>query len=261
MNKKVIYTVLVGDVDELIQPEVVDTSFDYICFSDHAADGKKGVWTIKKIDSIISNRTRLSRFPKLLPHRVLPEYDYSLYIDANVVICDAEFYKLVNGHIEKNVLICQLPHPTRDCIYLELEQCVNIRKISPLQYMRLHSYYTKSNMPHHYGLFENNIILRKHGNELVIRISELWWKAYNAISDRDQLSLMPIYHSVGYFPQLLLGAHENSRNSALVRCIQHTRPVCHNLSFVTRICNLLMRECVLPIYRKVNHIEGYSSQW
>lgn len=34
MKKKVIYTVLVGGYDNLMQPQVIDDSFDYICFTD-----------------------------------------------------------------------------------------------------------------------------------------------------------------------------------------------------------------------------------
>ncbi|MCD7978378.1 MAG: DUF616 domain-containing protein, partial [Tannerellaceae bacterium] len=84
MNKKVIYTCLVGNYDSLSQPGIVCEEFDYICFSNNIKEQKIGVWQIRPIPFFHGNKTRLSRYVKLNPHIVLPNYIYSLWIDANI---------------------------------------------------------------------------------------------------------------------------------------------------------------------------------
>lgn len=88
--KKVVYTALTGSYDALEQHKYVNPEYDYICFSNDFGDKKKiGIWTIRKIDYPSDDKQLQSRYPKLQPHEVLPEYDVSLYVDANVNIFDA----------------------------------------------------------------------------------------------------------------------------------------------------------------------------
>ena len=42
MNKKVIYTCLVGNYDVLRQPLAIDESYDYICFSNDIKEERVG---------------------------------------------------------------------------------------------------------------------------------------------------------------------------------------------------------------------------
>ena len=75
MNKIAIYTVLTGNYDELRQPEVIDETFDYICFSNDIRESQIGIWQVRPFDNRNTNATRESRYPKLNPHAVLPEYE------------------------------------------------------------------------------------------------------------------------------------------------------------------------------------------
>jgi len=263
--KKVVYTCLTGNIDTLLQPEIIDKTFDYICFTDkgNLRESTNGIWKIMPIESNERNPVRLSRLPKLLPHLFLEDYEYSLYIDANVKIANCQFYKYVNRHIEQEDLICQLPHPTRDCIYLELEHCYNIRKVSPWQYIRCRSLYTKSSLPKHYGLYENNVILRRHNEEKVKQASEMWWNYYKSLSNRDQLCLMLVYWNLNIKPALLLNKNENSRNSKLIECVSHNqiKSSSRKKPFITRILNKIGRELFVPIYRRIVKADDYHSQW
>ena len=79
MQKKIaVYTVLVGKYDNLQQPEYISDDFDYICFSNDIPHDHIGVWKVHKFDYTNSNRVRDSRFPKLNPHLLLPDYDFSV---------------------------------------------------------------------------------------------------------------------------------------------------------------------------------------
>lgn len=261
MKKKVIFTCLTGSIDNLQQPEIVDESFDYICFSDKAR-GKEGIWQIRQISIDIKNQIILSRLPKLLPHRFLSEYEYSVYIDANVLIREKSFYEFVNTHIKNSDLISQVSHPTRNCIYLELEQCLNTRKVSPWQYIKHHQKYNSAALPKGWGLFENNVILRKHNDAKVVSIDKDWWKEYNSISNRDQLSLMLVYWRHQFLPTLLLGEKVNTRNSSCVSCVSHVGSQNNrSVRLIKRILQFVMRKTVLPLYRRLYSIEDYSSEW
>ena len=97
--KRVIYTCITGGYDKLREPEAVDGDFDYICFTDAAVSSEEGVWQIRPIPYSCEDPTRLSRYVKLLPHKVLGEYDESLWIDANIAIRGGGIYDAVRRGI------------------------------------------------------------------------------------------------------------------------------------------------------------------
>ncbi|MBR2886970.1 MAG: DUF616 domain-containing protein, partial [Bacteroidales bacterium] len=193
MNTKVIYTCLTGNYDTLLQPEVVDNSFDFICFSNDFNETKIGIWEIRKIPFETNDNSRLSRYPKILSHKVLQDYEYSIYIDANIQIVGQEIYNIANQKIKEGVLIAQVPHPFEKCIYDDIKFAFKVFKIdfqtAKIQYQHLKS----EGYPKNYGLFENNLIFRKHNVDKVITIMTEWWNEYLMYSKRDQFSLMYIY--------------------------------------------------------------------
>ncbi len=259
--KTLIYTSIAGHYDALPQPLVVHPDFDYICVVDELEKEKDGVWRFVKNPYYNSDYKRLSVWARMHPHLLFPQYDYSLYIDANVEIRSLEFYDYLRVAISRGALIAQVPHPTRDCIYDELEQCLNIRKVTPFQYMRHRNHYRNNNIPRHWGLYENNIIFRKHNDQIVIQISELWWSEYIKISNRDQLSLMLVYWKLKFTPDLLFGKGQNSRNTNMVRCMAHLSSSNEPKSLFVKTRLFIERKIILPIYRKIVGAENYSSQW
>lgn len=221
--KKVIYTILVGDYDKLLQPLVVDEGFDYVCFSNDFNEEVIGVWCIKKIPFNDADKTRVSRYPKLLPHRVLQEYDYSLYMDANIQITDKKLYDVVNQKINEGILIAQVPNIFRNCIYKDIEIAYRKRKVDLKGARRQYEHLKQESFPKRYGLFENNVLLRKHNDPKVVDISEAWWKEYCTYTHRDQFSLMYVYWKQGFMPSLLLGEGKNARNVDCLKLEKHPR--------------------------------------
>lgn len=223
MNKLVIYTCLTGEYDNLKQPLVIDTTFDYICFSNNINKEFIGVWKIKKLPFPELDNTRLSRTAKILPHKVLENYDYSLYIDANIQILTTELYQKIKAQISKGALIAQVPHttPPIDCIYDEIPFCIMCGSSKFLPAYKQFLHLKKEGFPEHYGLFENNIIFRKHNDISVIRISEEWWNEYEQYSKRDQFSLMYIYWRNQYLPNYLFDDKTNAWNSTCIKRFCH----------------------------------------
>ncbi len=241
MNTKVIYTCLTGGYDELLQPEIIDNNFDYICFSNDIKEKQISVWQIREIPFETNDNTRLSRYPKLLPHKVLQEYEYSIYMDANIQIIGQEFYDIINKKIEEGVLIAQVPHLERDCVYDEI-QVAYIKGIVDFQSAHETNKYLKyNNFPKHYGLYENNIILRLHNNDGVMQISEAWWSEYGKYSKRDQFSLMYVYWKNKFSIDILFGTDFNVRNVDF-------------LYFIAKHQGQVRKNILLRVFRKLYRI-------
>lgn len=212
MNTKVIYTCLTGGYDDLLQPVVIDRDFDYICFSNDIPDKQIGAWQIRRIHFETNDNSRLSRYPKILPHKVLAEYEYSVYVDANIQIVGQEFYDIINKRIEEGVMIAQVPHPFEDCVYEDIRFAFGVNKVDFKTSRKQYRHLKLEGYPKHNGLYENNLILRKHNDERVKNIMCDWWKEYISYSKRDQFSLVFVYWQHNFKPNWLLEQANNVRN-------------------------------------------------
>lgn len=224
-NKYVIYTSLTGGYDALPQYEVIDSDFDYICFSNDYPDGsKQGIWTIKHIPIRHKNLTRLSRYVKLMPHTVLSDYQWSVWIDANIIILQSDVYEAFKNVINKESIWAGIKHPNFDCIYRDAKECLETGKCWYSQISPQIKFLQKQQYPIGYGLFENNIIIRKHNDETIRLIDDLWWKLYEKYSPRDQLSLFYIFWKNNFKPELIFNETINTHNSKHIRFVNHPNP-------------------------------------
>jgi hypothetical protein len=237
-NNKVIYTCLVGNHDILRQPRCIYKDFDYICFSNNISVTNVGVWKIRKIPYDHPDKRRLSRYVKLKPHIVLSDYQYSLWIDANIDIVNDDIRHRIEELITLNSKIAQVQHVARDCIYDDIIECIRLANENIHMLYKQYKFLVAENYPTHYGLFENNVIYRQHNDSLVIEISKKWWELYMKFSKRDQLSLCYIYWKLDFEPDLLLPARINARNFTGLKLYDH-----HQLSLYERIISKLKRIC------------------
>ena len=195
MNRKVIYTCLTGGYDRLEQPAAVAPDWDYVCFTD--TEGQDGVWQLRKIPFESPDPVVRSRYPKILPHKALPEYKYSVYMDANLRIVDAEFYRIADRLITDEIPFAQVEHPDRDCVYEELKYCYLKDKVDTRTAFRLYRKWTGEGL------------------------DETWWKGFSSGIPRDQLCLEPIFLRHNIHPALLLGKGLNARNVPYLKYTLH----------------------------------------
>lgn len=265
--EKVIYTVLTGGYDRLQQPLVTDPGFHYICFGDHA--GQDGVWELREIPFEGTPVLR-ARWAKMHPHLLLPEYDYSVFMDANLCISGAEFYDIL-GKVQNDPkmrfcaslatsqsannavfeLLQVLQHPERDCVWEELRYCYLKDKISTCSAFRIHR--MLRGMPRHWGLAETNILARKHNDPQIVDLDELWWRLLlESGGSRDQLVFTPALHALGMEPGLLLGPGLNARNVPYINYVNHPLTGRENVPGKLNWANLkynlrlLWRKALLP---------------
>ncbi len=184
-SRLVIYTVIVGNYDTLKTPEFIDENCDYVCFTDNKKLSSE-IWQIRLVENDELDNTRFQRMYKVLPHKFLPEYEYSIYIDGNVRIVGS-FREFVRQQW-KGACLMGLKHPSRNNIYDEATVCINFKKDSSEIIKRQIERYTSEGYKADNGLIVSNIIFRKHNDNELIKVMEDWWKEIKENSRRDQLS-------------------------------------------------------------------------
>jgi hypothetical protein len=111
--KIAIYTALFGGKDDLKKIDKSD-NIDYIVFTDDpnlTSDDFKIILCSKKNEDPVRN----AKYFKILSTKVLPEYDYSLWIDASITIKNIDINKLFNKYLE-NFDIALHKHP-KETVY------------------------------------------------------------------------------------------------------------------------------------------------
>lgn len=190
MKTRVIYTSVVGDIDALMQPQVVDPRYDYICFVRKSEGVDGGVWQLREIPAAIADDRMLSRYPKLHPEELLTGYEWSIWIDGNISIRSDGFYKHIDELIAAGVQMSAPRHPLRDCVYDEAYAVVAADKERYSVARRVIKFLRDKGFPRHAGLFENSILLRRGGDPALAAMDSMWWDCLQTLSGRDQLSLV-----------------------------------------------------------------------
>lgn len=183
----VIYTVLTGSKEELQNPFPENShGYERICFTDNP-NLKSQDWTIVLMDNHYLGAERESRLPKLLPHRFLSDFQWSLYIDntINLTTDPQEIWKHYSQ--KESSLIC-FKHPWRDCIYDEGEIIIACEYDDETRVREQLDFYRSQGFPSHSGLIAGTMLLRNHLDSKVIEIQEEWFNHVLRYSKRDQLS-------------------------------------------------------------------------
>ena len=191
-NNKAIYTCVTDKYDLMLENDYFfNEEWDYYLFTDdEELLMKKTInkWIIKPIYIKCIDKVRKARWVKLHPYILLHNYDYCLWMDANIVIKDRYIFIDIDEKIKQGSLISSSKHPYRDCIYEELEACSRMRK-DDIRLMNMQiDILKKDSYPVHNGLFETNILLINNSNKKVIKLLEDWWQWIFNYSRRDQLS-------------------------------------------------------------------------
>ncbi|MCI8672351.1 MAG: DUF616 domain-containing protein [Lachnospiraceae bacterium] len=188
-EKIAVYTGIFGDYDKICEPQAFPDNIDYYFISDKKP---KNIGVFQWIDAKkvipeqIVSPIKKNRFIKMHPHLLFPDYNYSIYIDGNVIVKkDITFF--VKDSISG---ISAFMHPKRNCIYYEAITVVNFRRVAADDVCEQMKRYLEQGMPLHYGMAEMPVIAREHNKSICIKIMEEWWKEFSNGTQRDQLSFM-----------------------------------------------------------------------
>ncbi len=197
-GRLVVYTAVVGAYDTLVPPQYFPPNCDFVVFSDEpmVVEG----WTTRPLGYMHQDSSRSARFVKLHPHFFFAEYEYSIWLDANIGVIGnvaAFIEQLRSGNF-----ISSFIHPLRNCIFEEGAECIVRKKDDELTILQQLERYRTLRVPEHGGLWETNCLVRRHNDPACIKLMTSWWQELDRGSKRDQLSLPVVArtHSAAIVP-------------------------------------------------------------
>lgn len=183
MNK-ILYTTIFGGYDNLVKPDL-PTDWDFKCFSE------------KTNAPLYVDNTRNAKRFKILPHRYLSDFDYSIFIDGNMYVI-GNMDELIDKYLSdcnvalfdhgKNLL------DSRNCIYDEYNAIITLGnknknfKDNPNVMYKQVKRYEDEGYPRQNGLGTTMVLVRRHNEKDCIKLMENWWTEIKYNSKRDQLS-------------------------------------------------------------------------
>lgn len=197
-NQIAVYTCIVGEYDEIKEPQFVSNDCDYYILSDKMPE-KETVFKFLNINDYlpkgIEDNTRKNRYVKINAHKVFPQYKYSIYIDGNLTI-KADMTKCIENLPSTRVAVAGESY--WDNVYVEGIRCIESKRDQKELICKQLEKYWLQGMPEHFGSFLCNVLIREHNNPKCICLMEDWWKQLVQYSKRDQISFPYVLWKNGY---------------------------------------------------------------
>ena len=245
--KYAIYTAIVGGYDEISQPAIVDSRFDYILFSNDVQEERVGIWQVHPIAYNNEDNTRICRYIKTHPEEFLVGYEFSIWIDSNVKILTPYIYERSIDLYQQNIQLASMNHIERNCIYEEafvvFEHLLEFESIE-LNWCQV---LRKQKYPKNNGLFETNVLFRMHTSG-VYDFNKLWWSCIVNYSRRDQLSFNYVLWKLKMSCDYILPHDINTNNSKDFERISHAKYKNRLIKYNGGVPNLLQYLDKFPLY-------------
>ena len=195
----IVYTCIIGNYDNPVEPLYTSNRCRYVLISDKniVRNGSSWEWMdISEYDIPCERPNEINRYVKLHPELFFKNYEYSVYIDGNIQVV-ADMLPLINAMGSSVIGLHR--HDRRDCAYEEADTFFYIGSMKKYaqkakEQMRV---YEMNGFPHHFGLFENPIIVRKHNDAICINIMKEWWNQLTTYTMRDQISFPYVVWKLG----------------------------------------------------------------
>ena len=245
----VVYTAIIGGYDDFAEPEYVTDDWDYVCFSDIDIPGGH-IYEIHRPDCVYADPARVVRYLKTQPHKLFQDYEYSVWIDANIKIRGPHLERCVKDCMKRDVKYMGLPHPEkREGIFAELAACINLNKddlyIMTAQVMR----YVDEGFPRTSQMLAGGLLIRKHCDAAIVNLGESWWSEIVKGSLRDQLSLNYVLWKHGLKYEILPGV-ENIRKHSDFSMVPHKKT-----------CALIANKHIKVNYFDLGLCDGEEMEW
>jgi len=189
--KTVVYTCGVGGYDWIHRPQDRKREISYLRFSD-----RRGLWQHpwrhRQLPDLSEGKSPrlVTRYPKLLPHRVLPDCDVAIWVDGSIVVRD-DLTPLVKEFLDSGDDIALCPHPSGRTVAEEIDHAIDARRIAPAQYEAAEQQRISYQAAGVLGakVFECTVIFYRLGSDKLQNVCERWWHELSNYTERDQVSL------------------------------------------------------------------------
>lgn len=180
--KKIVYTSIMGNYDQLKPPTVVSKNWEYVCFTDDQYR-VSDVWNMVYVDSEEHGQAKTARMYKILNDKYL-DCDLSMWVDGSFEIkCYLDEF-VENYHVGNFSLMTH----GRNCAYDEAEACIKHGKDRDVIIQEQMKGYKNEGFPLENGMVATGLIIRKHNIENNVQFGLKWWDEVRGKSKRDQLS-------------------------------------------------------------------------
>ena len=135
MTKVIVYSCVTASYDNLdktlfMSDHALNKDISFILFTDSISPGFRGIWQIEPLrwqHPLCVRRT--ARYHKCLPHRVLPDHKYSVWMDGSQSLKVNDVYEdIVAPVVAAGHDLATFKHPLRQCVYQEERACEKYRK-------------------------------------------------------------------------------------------------------------------------------------
>ena len=182
----VVFTENIGDYDTL---KPINKYENTTCVAFLDKDVEIEGWNIININdyphiSGLKDVKLICKYVRTHPNELLPEHDYSIHIDANMVLTE-DPNKIVDEIVETNTEIMVFRHHKRNSIYEEGEKCIESKLDSETIIFDQMEKYRNFGIGN--DLYECGLMLRKN-TKSIKKFDDIWWEEIRRYSKRDQLS-------------------------------------------------------------------------
>ena len=189
-GKGVVYTVITGGYDNIKEPQIDTESsgLEYFLLTDKYPEGYSGKWNVRVIDNPDNlSPLRFSRWLKMHPHLLFPEYDYSVYVDGKLEI-RRDPKELLQIYGKASGMLC-FPHYESSSIEEEAAAIISNQKGSPEELDKQIETYKSEGYAGKGFVTDNACLIRDHRDEALQKVMEDWWLEYQKYDHgRDQMS-------------------------------------------------------------------------
>lgn len=214
-----VYTTLFGDIDELPPVLSREKGIDYICFTDRSA--VSAGWERRFCQPEFVSNNLSAKIYKILPHKYLAEYEYSMFIDANTLVAGRVGEFIARYLLSKD--FAMWAHPERESPYVEMCAVVEAERHAPTKLVAQMRAYQEGGLPSEAEMYEASFIWRRHHEPAVAKFMETWWEHICRYSERDQLSLSYLTWKTSFAPAKIDGRFGTSRSNTIFFKIPHLK--------------------------------------
>ena len=178
--KIAIYTAIYDDY-EILRDSIGVDGVDYICFTDDLTL-KSNIWDIKYLRNTHNSGlgSMFVKYIKLNSQRYLSEYDYVIWVDANIMIKSKNLLKYLASKLySTNIVLYKHndPNPNlrRNCAYEEAEfSQMFLNKYSNEKLNHQIKKYKLDGFPAQWGLFQSGVFMKNNKCRDVLNFDIAW---------------------------------------------------------------------------------------
>ncbi|MBB95037.1 MAG: hypothetical protein CML68_10590 [Rhodobacteraceae bacterium] len=192
--KVAVYTAISGGYDRLNEPLGPVGDAEFFVFTDGKVP-EGSLWQRRDLEYVDADPVRSARFVKTHPHLYFADYDFAIWVDANLAL-RSDPRDLLPAPEDK-APVYTWHHPLRDCIYDEGRICIELNKDDEGTIKSVLSRLEREGFPRNAGMMETSVFVSRMADPKTAEFHARWWTRIEQGSRRDQLALPPVLREMG----------------------------------------------------------------